>query len=495
MTPREALKAAAASRILLTDGAFGTEIQNYKLDEAAYAGSLGLSHDQKGNNDLLALTRPDVVDAITRAYLAAGADIVSTNTFSANRISQADYGAEDLVRQINLASARIARAAADEAAEDGRPRFVAGAIGPTNKTLSLSPDVNDPGYREIDFDYLKGIYREQIDALLEGGVDFILIETVFDTLNAKAGIMAGLEAQQDLGRDVPLMLSMTLTDLSGRNLSGHTVEAFWHAVRHARPVTIGLNCSFGAEQLRPHVRTLSQIADTLLHLGQVNAAERLAFDSLEFEGESPAVLRALVRIRVVKGFTNAARIFLNRLQAYPEHSVWALRFREALATNSPAAADPAISRIHANLVTRDRIASGLTTERLLRQALESNPENRMAAQYLMAHQLLMRQLLQARQTLATSAHARAGPLPRHYAEALLLHRRLYPGIAVGQLLERVPAEVDTRFRAFEEMMNRATRADEAVQAQAWREFGNTYWYYHVFGPRHSAGPLAAVGNR
>lgn len=264
MTPREALKAAAASRILLTDGAFGTEIQNYKLDEAAYAGTLGLSHDQKGNNDLLALTRPDIVDAITRAYLAAGSDIVSTNTFSANRISQADYCAEHLVREINLASARIARAAADDAAKDGRPRFVAGAIGPTNKTLSLSPDVNDPGFREIDFDTLKDVYREQIDALLEGGVDFILIETVFDTLNAKAGIMAALEAQQALGRDVPIMLSMTLTDLSGRNLSGHTVEAFWHAVRHARPMTIGLNCSFGADQLRPHVRTLSQIADTLI---------------------------------------------------------------------------------------------------------------------------------------------------------------------------------------------------------------------------------------
>ena len=264
MTPREALKAAASSRILLTDGAFGTEIQNYKLDEAAYAGTLGLSHDQKGNNDLLALTRPDLVDAITRAYLAAGSDIVSTNTFSANRISQADYCAEHLVREINLASARIARAAADDAAKDGRPRFVAGAIGPTNKTLSLSPDVNDPGFREIDFDTLKDVYREQIDALLEGGVDFILIETVFDTLNAKAGIMAALEAQQALGRDVPIMLSMTLTDLSGRNLSGHTVEAFWHAVRHARPVTVGLNCSFGAEQLRPHVRTLSQIADTLI---------------------------------------------------------------------------------------------------------------------------------------------------------------------------------------------------------------------------------------
>jgi len=163
----------------------------------------------------------------------------------------------------------MARRVADEfAAKDGRPRFVAGAIGPTNKTLSLSPDVNDPGYREIDFDYLKGVYREQIDALLEGGegvgVDFILIETVFDTLNAKAGIMAAIEAGDDLGRDVPIMLSMTLTDLSGRNLSGHTVEAFWHAVRHARPVTIGLNCSFGAEQLRPHVKTLSGIADTLI---------------------------------------------------------------------------------------------------------------------------------------------------------------------------------------------------------------------------------------
>ena len=269
MTPRERFNAEAAKRILITDGAFGTEIQNWKLDEAAYAGDLGLSHDQKGNNDILAITRPDVPETITRAYLDAGSDIVSTNTFSANIISQADYGAEHLVREINVESARIARALANEyEAKDGRPRFVAGAIGPTNKTLSLSPDVNDPGFREIDFDYLKGVYREQIDALLEGGegvgVDFILIETVFDTLNAKAGIMAAIEAGDDLGRDVPIMLSMTLTDLSGRNLSGHTVEAFWHAVRHARPVTIGLNCSFGAEQLRPHVKTLSGIADTLI---------------------------------------------------------------------------------------------------------------------------------------------------------------------------------------------------------------------------------------
>jgi len=265
VTPRERLNAEAARRVLLTDGAFGTEIQNWKLDEAAYAGDLALGHDQKGNNDILALTKPEVPETITRAYLNAGSDIVSTNTFSANSISQADYGAERLVREINVASGAIARRLADEyEARDRRPRFVAGAIGPTNKTLSLSPDVNDPGYREIDFDYLKDVYREQVDALLEGGADFILIETVFDTLNAKAGVMAVIEAGEALGRDVPIMLSMTLTDLSGRNLSGHTVEAFWHAVRHARPLTIGLNCSFGAEQLRPHVKTLSGICDTLI---------------------------------------------------------------------------------------------------------------------------------------------------------------------------------------------------------------------------------------
>ncbi len=292
--------------------------------------------------------------------------------------------------------------------------------------------------------------------------------------------------------------SLTADPLTNATARLITVRALYETGRLPEELFSWFHCPgpelLSTSDLRQYAGAL-QIADTLLHLGQVNAAERLAFDSLEFEGESPAVLRALVRLHVVKGFTNAARIFLNRLQAYPEHSAWALRFREALATNSPAAADPAISRIHANLVTRDRIASGLTTERLLRQTLESNPQNPMAAQYLMAHQLLMRQLLQARQTLATSAHAREGPLPRHYAEALLLHRRLYPGIAVGPLLERVPVEVETRFRAFEEMMNRATRADETVQAQAWRDFGNTYWYYHVFGPRHSAGPLATAGNR
>lgn len=265
MTPRERLTAAAKDRVLIFDGAFGTQIQNRKLTEEDYAGTLGLGADQKGNNDILALTRPDVLSDITRAYFEAGSDIVSTNTFSANRISQADYAAEGLVREINVASGQLARKLAEEfEAKDGRPRFVAGAIGPTNKTLSLSPDVEDPGFREITFDYLVDVYLEQARALVEGGVDFILIETVFDTLNAKAGIMAVKQLERELGRDVPVMISMTLTDLSGRNLSGHTVEAFWYAVRHARPLTIGLNCSFGAEQLRPHVKVLSQIADTLL---------------------------------------------------------------------------------------------------------------------------------------------------------------------------------------------------------------------------------------
>ena len=265
MTARERLLAEAAKRILMTDGAFGTEIQNWKLVEADYAGTLGLSHDQKGNNDILALTKPEVPETITREYLEAGSDMVSTNTFSANVISQADYGAEHLVKEINIASAQIARRLADEyAAKDGRPRFVAGALGPTNKTLSLSPDVNDPGYREIDFDYLKAVYREQIDALVEGGVDFILIETVFDTLNAKAALSAVAELFDERGITLPVMVSGTITDLSGRNLSGQTVEALWNSVRHARPLSIGLNCALGATEMRPHIAELARVADTFV---------------------------------------------------------------------------------------------------------------------------------------------------------------------------------------------------------------------------------------
>ncbi|HZU65412.1 MAG TPA: homocysteine S-methyltransferase family protein [Novosphingobium sp.] len=262
---RAALLAQAAKRLLITDGAQGTEFQKLGLVEADFAGTLGLAHEQKGNNDMLSLSRPDVVEALHRSYFEAGADLAETNTFNANRISQADYGAQHLVRELNIASAQIARRVADEyTARDGRPRFVAGGVGPTNKTLSLSPDVNDPGYREVDWDTLVDVYAEQVAALVEGGADFILIETVFDTLNAKAGIMAVRHVEQQLGREIPIMLSMTLTDLSGRNLSGHTVEAFWYAVRHARPLTIGLNCSFGATQLRPHVKLLSEIADTLI---------------------------------------------------------------------------------------------------------------------------------------------------------------------------------------------------------------------------------------
>jgi len=265
MRASESLRAEAAKRILIKDGPYGTGIQGCGLAAADYCGGLDLLKDQKGNNDLLNLTKPEIVRQICEDFAQAGAEVLATNTFNANRISQADYGAEELVGRINRSAAEIIREVADRhSAADGRPRWVAGALGPTNKTLSLSPNVNDPGYREVDFDQVKAVYREQIDALVEGGIDFVLIETVFDTLNAKAAIMAAIEAEQALGRELPRMISMTLTDLSGRNLSGHTVEAFWASVRHARPLTIGLNCSFGAAQLRPHLASLAAIADTLI---------------------------------------------------------------------------------------------------------------------------------------------------------------------------------------------------------------------------------------
>ncbi len=263
MSAAAEFRAEAARRILVKDGAYGTMIQAERLED--YCAGLDLMKDQRGNNDLLNLSCPDLVRSICERFAEAGADVLATNSFNANAISQADYGAEELVTKMNLAAGRITREVADRwTANDGRPRWVAGALGPTNKTLSLSPDVNDPGYREVDFDQVKGVYRQQIDALVEGGVDFILVETIFDTLNAKAAIMATLEAEQALGRELPVMISMTLTDLSGRNLSGHTVEAFWASVRHARPLTIGLNCSFGAAQLRPHLAALSGMAESLV---------------------------------------------------------------------------------------------------------------------------------------------------------------------------------------------------------------------------------------
>jgi 5-methyltetrahydrofolate--homocysteine methyltransferase len=290
MNAAERLKAEAARRILIKDGAYGTQIQERRLAEADYRGGLDLSRDQKGNNDLLNLTRPDLVREIAQSFVDAGADILATNTFNANRISQADYGAESLVREINAASARIIRDVAGEA------RWVAGALGPTNKTLSLSPNVNDPGYREVDFDTLSDVYVEQIEGLIEGGIDFVLIETVFDTLNAKAAIHAARRVDPEL----PIMLSMTVTDLSGRNLSGHSIESFWASVRHARPLSIGLNCSFGAGQLRPHIAALSAIADTLI-MAYPNAG--LPNDLGEYD-EWAAATAAQVREWAEQGIVN-----------------------------------------------------------------------------------------------------------------------------------------------------------------------------------------------
>jgi len=292
VTKREELLAEAERRILIKDGPYGTAIQRAKLSEEDYRGDSGLALDQKGNNDLVNLTAPHVIRSICNSYIGAGASLLATNTFNANRISQADYGAEHLVVDINRAAARVTREAVDAAtARDGVRRFVAGAMGPTNKTLSLSPRVDDPGFREVTFDEVKDVYHEQAAALVEGGVDFILVETVFDTLNCKAAVSGVRELARELGRDVPLMLSLTLTDLSGRNLSGHTVEAFWHAVRHAKPVAIGLNCSFGAEQLRPHVQVLSAIADTLL-MAYPNAG--LPNELGEYD-EEPTTTAGLVR--------------------------------------------------------------------------------------------------------------------------------------------------------------------------------------------------------
>ncbi len=297
----EQLRAAAAERILIKDGAFGTQIQTRRLNEADYRGGLDLARDQKGNNDLLNITRPDLIATIVDDFATAGADLLATNSFNANRISQADYGAEHMVRDINIAAARIVReVAARHQAEDGRQRFVAGALGPTNKTLSLSPNVNDPGYREVDFDGVSDVYVEQIEALVEGGVDFILIETVFDTLNAKAAVHATRVVEARIGRPLPMMLSMTVTDLSGRNLSGHSIEAFWASVRHAKPLSIGLNCSFGAEQLRAHVAALSNIADTLV-MAYPNAG--LPNDLGEYD-EGPEATAAQVRQWAEQGIVN-----------------------------------------------------------------------------------------------------------------------------------------------------------------------------------------------
>ena len=263
-----ALKATAKNRILILDGAMGTMIQRFKLSEADYRGARfkDWHRDLKGNNDLLVLTQPDIVRGIHEDFLAAGADLIETNTFNAQSISMADYGMETLSFEINVAAAKLAREAADKFTREtpDKPRFVAGAIGPTNRTASLSPEVNNPGFRNVTFDELVTAYSEQTRGLIEGGVDAILIETVFDTLNAKAAGFAVKQVFDETGVELPLMISGTVTDLSGRNLSGQTPEAFWYSMRHLKPFSMGLNCAFGAEQLRPPVAQVSKVADTLI---------------------------------------------------------------------------------------------------------------------------------------------------------------------------------------------------------------------------------------
>jgi 5-methyltetrahydrofolate--homocysteine methyltransferase len=261
---KPAIQDQLSRRILVIDGAMGTMIQQERPDEAAYRGERfkDYPHSLKGNNDLLVLTQPDMIAKIHRAFLDAGADIIETNTFNANRYSMADYHMENLVREINLEATRIAKAEADAftLANPDKPRYVAGAIGPTNRTASLSPDVNNPGYRAVTFDDLRSAYREQTEALMDAGCDLLLVETVFDTLNCKAALFAINELKEERNSNIPVMVSGTITDASGRTLSGQTAEAFWVSVSHAGLLSIGLNCALGAEEMRAYIEALSRNA-------------------------------------------------------------------------------------------------------------------------------------------------------------------------------------------------------------------------------------------
>src|SRR6202034_1499132 len=262
-----ALRRLAAERILVLDGAMGTMIQALGLDEEGFRGARfdAWNREVRGNNDLLNLTQQDSIRAIHLEYFRAGADIVSTNTFSSTRIAQADYGMAEIAYELNAEGARLAREAARIAQdEDGRERFVAGAIGPTNRTASISPDVSNPGFRAITFDALRAAYGEQIRGLIVGGVDAFLIETIFDTLNAKAAIYAIAEVTEERGVRIPTMISGTITDRSGRFLSGQTPEAFWNSIAHASPISVGLNCALGAKEMRAHIAELGRVADTLI---------------------------------------------------------------------------------------------------------------------------------------------------------------------------------------------------------------------------------------
>ncbi|WP_395702764.1 homocysteine S-methyltransferase family protein [Aquabacterium sp.] len=304
-TRAAALPQLLQQRIVIIDGAMGTMIQRHKLGEADFRGSRFADHgkDLKGNNDLLPLTRPDVLLEIHRAYLAAGADIIETNTFGATSIAQEDYGLGHIARELNVAAARIARQAADAFASADKPRFVAGALGPTPRTASISPDVNDPGARNVSFEQLRAAYHEQASGLLEGGVDLFLVETIFDTLNAKAAIFALDELMEATGERLPVIISGTVTDASGRILSGQTVSAFWHSVRHARPLAVGLNCALGATLMRPYIEELAKVADDTYiscypNAGLPNPMSETGFD------ETPAVTGAMLEDFAKSGFLN-----------------------------------------------------------------------------------------------------------------------------------------------------------------------------------------------
>jgi len=293
-----------SERIVILDGAMGSMIQTYKLEEKDFRGTRFASHPQdlKGNNDLLALTRPDVIEKIHGEYFAAGADMVETNTFNSTSISQADYKTEAFVTEINLAAAQIARRAANqaEAATPGRHCYVAGAIGPLNRTLSMSPDVNRPDYRAVTWDQVVTAYTEQIEALIAGGVDALLVETIFDTLNAKAALFAIEGVFEKLGRKLPIMISVTITDASGRTLSGQTVEAFYTSIRHANPLSVGINCALGGRQMRPYIEELSRIAGCHISC-YPNAGLPNAFGGYD---ETPADMAAVLSDFAQAGFVN-----------------------------------------------------------------------------------------------------------------------------------------------------------------------------------------------
>lgn len=294
----------AKKRILVLDGAMGTMIQGYKLKEEDYRGERFKDYpsDLKGNNDLLSITQQQIIKEIHAAYFEAGADIVETNTFNSTRISMADYDMEDLVPELNYEAARIAREVADEftAREPEKPRFVIGSIGPTNKTASLSPDVNNPGYRAIDFDTLAENYTEQARALIDGGVDGLLIETVFDTLNAKAALFAVMALFDEIGRELPIMVSGTITDASGRTLSGQTAEAFLISISHAPLFSVGLNCALGASQLRPYLQVLSRNSDFNIS-AHPNAGLPNAFGEYD---ETPEKMAAQIKEYLDLGLVN-----------------------------------------------------------------------------------------------------------------------------------------------------------------------------------------------